>query len=203
MTTSRCFIHAHVLWIMCAIEFHGHQWYNKSYTVKVSVVSRTHLVVTHVQIVSDRGQLDVITIAVWPSVAFYMLSKLNIGWWNGLSLWRHQMETFSALLPLCEGNPAVIGGFPSQRPMTRSFDVFFGLRLNKRLSKQSRIRWYGTPSRLLWRHCNGYLNKFWLIVYKSLGDTSQCIFHGNASTTFIALYLKNNILNGNQFFRSK
>ena len=39
--------------------------------------------------------------------------------------WRHQMETFSALLALCEGNPAVTGGFPSQRSVTRSFDVFF------------------------------------------------------------------------------
>ena len=32
----------------------------------------------------------------------------------------------------------VTGGFPSQRPVTRSFDVFFDLRLNKQLSKQSR-----------------------------------------------------------------
>ena len=38
--------------------------------------------------------------------------------------WRHQMETFSALLALCEGNPPVTGGFPSQRPVTRSFEVF-------------------------------------------------------------------------------
>ena len=28
------------------------------------------------------------------------------------------------------------GEFPTQRPVTRSFDVFFDLRLNKRLSKQ-------------------------------------------------------------------
>ena len=48
------------------------------------------------------------------------------------------METFSALLAICEGNPPVTGGFPSQRPVTRSFDVFFDLRLDKRLSKQSR-----------------------------------------------------------------
>ena len=68
--------------------------------------------------------------------------------------WRHQMETFSALLALCEGNPPVTGGFPSQRPVTQSFDVFFGLRLNKRLSKQSRRRWFERPSRLLWHHCN-------------------------------------------------
>ena len=42
----------------------------------------------------------------------------------------------------------------SQRPMTGSFDVFLELRRNKWLSKQSRRRWFGTPSRLLWRYCN-------------------------------------------------
>ena len=51
--------------------------------------------------------------------------------------WRHQMETISALLALCEVNSPVIGEFPSQRQVTRSFGVFFDLRLNKRLSKQS------------------------------------------------------------------
>ena len=51
--------------------------------------------------------------------------------------WRHQMKAFSALLALCEGNPPVTDGFPSRRPVTRSFDVFFDLRLNKLLSKAS------------------------------------------------------------------
>ena len=53
------------------------------------------------------------------------------------SWWRHQMEPFSALLAICAGNSPVIGEFPAQRPVTRSFDAFFDLRLNKRLSKQS------------------------------------------------------------------
>ena len=53
------------------------------------------------------------------------------------SWWRHQMETFSALLAICAGNSSVPGEFPAQRPVTRSFDVFFDLRQNKRLSKQS------------------------------------------------------------------
>ena len=44
---------------------------------------------------------------------------------------------------------------PPQRPVTRSFDVFFDLRLNKRLGKQSRRLWFETPSCSLWRHCNG------------------------------------------------
>ena len=50
--------------------------------------------------------------------------------------------------------PSVIGEFPSQRPVTRSFDVFFDLRLNKRLSTQSWDWWFETPSGSLWRHCN-------------------------------------------------
>ena len=50
----------------------------------------------------------------------------------GESLWRHQMETFSALLALCVGISPVPGDFLSQRPVTRSFDGFFDLRPNKR-----------------------------------------------------------------------
>ena len=60
--------------------------------------------------------------------------------------WRHQMETFPALLAICAGNSPVTGEFPTQRPVTRSFDVFFELRLNKRLSKQSGGWWFETPS---------------------------------------------------------
>ena len=48
------------------------------------------------------------------------------------------METFSALLAFCAGNSPITGEFPSQRPVTRSFDVFFDLRQCKQLSKQSR-----------------------------------------------------------------
>ena len=68
---------------------------------------------------------------------------------------RHQMETFSALLALCAGNSPVTGEFPWQRPVTRSYDVFFDLRLNKQLSKQWWGWWFETPSSSLWRHCNG------------------------------------------------
>ena len=73
----------------------------------------------------------------------------------GMSWWRHQMETFSALLALCAGNSPVTGEFPSQRPVMRSFDVFFDLRLNRPLSKQSWSWWFETPSSSLWRHRNG------------------------------------------------
>ena len=69
--------------------------------------------------------------------------------------WRHQMETFSALLAICAGNSPVPGEFPTLRPVTRSFDVFLDLRLNKRLSKQPWGWWFETLSCPLWRHRNG------------------------------------------------
>ena len=49
------------------------------------------------------------------------------------------------------------GEFPARRPVTRSFDVFFDLRLNNRLSKQSWGWWFETLSSPLWRHCNKIL----------------------------------------------
>ena len=64
------------------------------------------------------------------------------------------METFSALLAICAGNSPVTGEFPTQRPVTQSFDVYFDLRPNERLSKQSRGWWFETLSSPLWRHRN-------------------------------------------------
>ena len=72
--------------------------------------------------------------------------------------WRHQMETFSALLALCAWNSPVTGEFPSQRPVTWSFDVFFDLGQNKRLSKQSWGWWFEMPSCSLLSHCNAHWN---------------------------------------------
>ena len=63
-------------------------------------------------------------------------------------------ETFSALLAICAGNSPVPGEFPAQRPVTRSFDVFFDLRLNERLRKQQWGWWFETLSHPLLRHFN-------------------------------------------------
>ena len=54
----------------------------------------------------------------------YVVQFDNVTWWQ---MW--QMETFSALLALCAGNSPVSGEFPTQRPATLSFDVFFDLRI--------------------------------------------------------------------------
>ena len=80
------------------------------------------------------------------------------------------MATFSVLLAICAGNSTVSGEFPTQRPVTRSFDVFSDLRLHKRLTKQSRGWWFETQSHPLWRHCNVihvyvFINAFWSISW--------------------------------------
>ena len=74
--------------------------------------------------------------------------------WAMITWWRHQMDTFSALLAFCAGNSPVTGEFPAQRPVTRSFDLCFDLRLNKQLSKQSWGWWFDTPSCSSWGQCN-------------------------------------------------
>ena len=75
--------------------------------------------------------------------------------------WRHQMEPFSALLATCAGNSPIPGEFPSQGPVTQSFDVFFDLRLNERWSNQWWGWWFWTPFPPLWCHCNGRLQISW------------------------------------------
>ena len=86
-------------------------------------------------------QLSVMPMIHWPILVmgnFTMTSS------NG--------NIFSVTGPLCgEFTP---GELPSQRAVTRSFDIFIDLRLKKRLCKQSRRRWVETPSRSLWRHFN-------------------------------------------------
>ena len=44
------------------------------------------------------------------------------------------MEIFSVLLAFCKGNSPVTGDFPAQKPVKRSFDVFFDLLLNQQLN---------------------------------------------------------------------
>ena len=93
--------------------------------------------------------MDELQVAVATSSCAAAMRTSHVHPW-----WRHQMEIFSALLAICAGNSPVPCEFPAQRPVTRSFNVFFDLRLNKRLSKQSWGGWFETLSRPLWRHRN-------------------------------------------------
>ena len=94
---------------------------------------------------------------------------------------------------LCAGNSPVPGEFSAQRPVTRSFDVFFDLHLNKQLSKQSRGWWFETPSGSLWRQCNVIItnsgrcngNTVPRCIYALLGHwvTMKDVFQSNFSKT--------------------
>ena len=80
------------------------------------------------------------------------------------------METFSASLAHCTGNSPVTGEFPSQRPVARSFDIFFDMHLNKRVSELSKPWWFKTPSSSLWRHYDdAHFESFFLFQ----GDTGS------------------------------
>ena len=97
--------------------------------------------------------------------------------------------TFSALLALCVGNSPVTGEFPSQRPVTRSFEVFLDLDRNKRLSKQSRRRWFETPSSSLWRHF--YARNMFHGEFYGMTQLTGCINPWHAG---VELFLFNTII---------
>ena len=61
--------------------------------------------------------------------------------------------------------------FPTQRPVTRSFDVLFDLHLNKRFSKQPWGCWFETPSWSFWRQCNANKGSY------SFKENDKILFH--------------------------
>ena len=103
--------------------------------------------------------------------------------------------------PLC-GEFTGPGEFPAQRPVTRSFDVFFDLGLNKRLSKQRRGWWFEMPSWSLWRQCNGFswrlsTRKFHLRVHDfemSSGDFFNAIGYHRTRMVAPAMVTGPNVL---------
>ena len=113
----------------------------------------------------------------WNKRGIYM----NTDKQYSIASYRNGMETPSTSWAFCDGNTPVTddimtssngnifrvtghlcgeftgpGEFSAQRPVTRSFDVFFDLRLNKRLSKQPWGWWFETPSWSLWCQCNEF-----------------------------------------------
>ena len=89
------------------------------------------------------------------SVCFCKMINISHGKFPPMVWWRHQMETIVALLALCEGSHRSPMDSPHKSQWRGAF-MFFYLRPNKRLSKQSRRPWFETPWCSLWRHCNGF-----------------------------------------------
>ena len=105
-----------------------------------------------------------------------------------MTWWRHQIEIFPCYWPFA-GNSPVTGEFPSQRQVTRSFDVFFDLRLNKRLSRHLRCRCFETSWRSWWRHCNDHL-VLWFPIERQMGTKSgSTAFSVNIRTQVMACCL--------------
>ena len=79
--------------------------------------------------------------------------------------------------------------------VTRNFDIFFDLRLNKRLSKQSSVCWFETPSRPLWRHFNEIGVSHFLIPAKFIRlsilqyFTAKCPFNSKPRCFFCEILL--------------
>ena len=95
----------------------------------------------------------------WKSLVSHF--AINVDWrlrWyvpSNVSMITPSNGNISRITGLLWGDALVTGGIPSQKPVTRNFDVFFDLCLNKLLSKQSRRRWFETQSCSLWRHFDG------------------------------------------------
>ena len=103
---------------------------------------------------------------------YYWCAPLKHTWWC------HQMETISTLLAIWTGNSPVPGEFPTQRPVMRSFDVFFDLRLNKWLSKQSWGWWFEMLSCPLW-HCNvAFIHEHLFLFFLFQVSPNPIEYHG-------------------------
>ena len=96
--------------------------------------------------------------------------------------------------PLC-GEFTGPGDFPAQTPVTRSFDVFFDLRLNKRLSKQPEGWWFETPSWSLWRHCNVHVPSVFSFMRYFDGSLQKCVSNGVTSVSHSAI----NLISGDRY----
>ena len=154
-----CNIYIHSVSVIIALKTKARQFDN--FVVIIGTVichddnygSTTDDTVVKLNIISFHWEIEVSTTFENQS-AHIKLPVQRYGCVLWVSWWRHRMETFSTLLALnCSGNSPVTGEFPTLRPVSRSFDVFFDLRLNKRLNKQSWGWWFETPSCSLWRNC--------------------------------------------------
>ena len=110
---------------------------------------RCHMAMPHSIRTQPQGKSHYIKkFFIVPRKLLSLFEDTTTGWHcmtGSIAWWRHQMESFTGLLVLCEEKSPVAGGFCSLRSVTRSFGVFFDLPLNKWLSKHSKRRWFETP----------------------------------------------------------
>ena len=115
-------------------------WYRLSYQIFISPISSAEDL--FYQIFSSKVKQR----------RHYTLTRIDI--WYNCMMTSSNGNIFRVTCLLC-GEFTCPGEFPAKRPVTWSFDDFFDLRPNKRLSKQPWGWWFETPSWSLWRQCNG------------------------------------------------
>ena len=125
--------------------------------IKLNHVSKRGL--RYIPILQRKGDTDLLDVNLYDILwsVHNFPCYVGIMYINGamIAWWRHQMKIFSALLALLSVEFTGDRWIPLTKPSdARSFDAFFNLHLNKQLSKQSKRRWFETPSRSLWCHCN-------------------------------------------------
>ena len=125
---------------------------NQIFSKNIHTAAFWHAILTYV----NKYAHDVVVLCVAKVVSMMTSSNGNI---------------FRVTGPLC-GEFTGPGEFPAQSPVTRIFDVFFDLRLNKRLSKQPWGWWFETPSWSLWRQCNGKVDPVGKLSWK-IGSGSK------------------------------
>ena len=144
--------------ISCRIESECIMSFYKVYTSVQMITSRqmytfngywtVHARVRKVTILLYRPDCSVNSYVVYENTELFIvyLSYLYIDIHHTCSTWPMMTSSNRNL-------SSVTVEFPAQRSVG-SFDVFFDLRLNERLIKQSWGWWLETPSRPLWRHSN-------------------------------------------------
>ena len=115
-----------VLKLKVIMRYQRHFWLTKDYTYYLPYYCLAYKVFLKNSLLCSHYFLS-----KWLNLSNKNLNYKSSGWqivglhnvW--ITRWRHQMETFSALLALCAGKSPVTSEFPAQRPVMRSFDVFF------------------------------------------------------------------------------
>ena len=119
-----------------------------------------HLLLTRWSLEKSWSNFSItnLRVLIWshPSMSIYLgkqqlllqiLIHSTVEWLHDdVIKWKHFPRYWTFVL--------VTGELPTQRPVMRSFDVFFHLRQNKVFSKQWWGWWFETPSHSLWHHCN-------------------------------------------------
>ena len=151
--------------------------YIEKYICGLWFLCNDEILKTH--IFDDPNSMETPT-QIWCYFPPYSLLLAIFCRWHNIMMTSSNGDIFRVTGPLC-GEITGPGEFPTQRPVTRSFDGFFYLCPNKRLNKQPWGWWFETPSWSLWRQRN--VSQWCHVGAMTFQITSLTLFHGNNKET--------------------